>query len=97
MARLRGEQRSPVSEEMSTIQKFKKLEDADKALFCFAPDRSYYERVARLWDFVDWVCPRKYSQGVFRYRSIEEANRHADEWLMANVELVRKRRKKEGY
>ena len=82
---------------MSTIQKFKTLEDADKALFCFNPDRSYYERVARLWDFVDWICPRKYPPGVFRYRSIEEANRQADEWLMANVELIRKCRREESY
>ena len=80
---------------MGSIQKFKILEDADKALFCFNPDRSYYERVARLWDFVDWLCPRKYSQGVFRYRSIKEANRQADEWLRANIEVIKKNRRKQ--
>ncbi|MBW2109457.1 MAG: hypothetical protein JRI36_12455 [Deltaproteobacteria bacterium] len=66
---------------MGSIQKFKTFEEADKALFCFTPDKSYYDRISQLWDFFDWICPRKYIRGVFRYRCIKDANRQAEEWL----------------
>jgi hypothetical protein len=79
---------------VSSIQKFRTFEEADKALFCFKPDDHYYERVALLWDFVDWLCPREYPRGVFRYVSIEEANEQAEEWLKACAELVRRNRGK---
>ena len=77
---------------METIQKFSTFEAAEEALCYFEPDQHYFERVARLWDFVDGVCPRKYSRGIFRYRSIEEANEQADEWLEVNAELIRRSR-----
>ena len=80
---------------MGPIQKFRSFDEADEALYCFEPNQEYYERVARLWDFVDWVCPREYSRGIFRYGSIEEANEQADEWLQANAGLVRKNRAKQ--
>ena len=75
---------------MGRIQKFSTFEEADKALYCFEPDQRYFERVARLWDFVDWVCPRTYACGIFRYRSIEEANEQAEKWLEDNTESLRK-------
>ena len=77
---------------MGSIQKFSTFGEAEEALYCFEPDQEYFERVARLWDFVDWICPRKYARGIFRYRSIEKANEQADEWLRANTERLRKNR-----
>jgi hypothetical protein len=81
---------------MGSIHKFRTFEEADEALYCFEPDYKYFERVARLWAFVDSVCPRKYSRGIFRYRSIEEANDQTEEWLQANAELVRRNRAKKS-
>ena len=75
---------------MGSIQKFSTFEEAEQALYCFEPDKEYFERVARLWDFVDWVCPREYARGIFRYRSIKEANEQAEKWLEANAERLRK-------
>jgi hypothetical protein len=77
---------------MGSIQKFSTFQEADEAVYCFEPDREYFERIASLWDFVDWVCPGKYSRGIFRYRSIEEANEQAEEWLQANAKVVRQSR-----
>jgi hypothetical protein len=81
---------------MSSIQKFRTFEEAEKALFCFKPDEAYYERVARLWNFVDLLSPRQYARGIFRYRSIEEANEQADEWMQANAKLANRDRSKGG-
>jgi hypothetical protein len=73
---------------MSSIQKFSTFEEADEALYCFQPDEEYYERVARLWDFVDMLCPRQCARGIFRYRSIREANDEAEAWLHANAKRI---------
>lgn len=81
-------------DEMGGIQKFSSFEEADDALYCFEPDQEYFERVARLWNFVDRLCPRNYARGIFRYRSIDEANRQAEEWLEANCEQVRKQQRR---
>jgi len=77
---------------MGSIQKFRTFEEADEALYCFEPSQEYFERVARLWDFVDWLCPREYAHGIFRYSSIEEANEQSEEWLQANARVMRKPR-----
>lgn len=79
---------------MGSIQKFATFEEAEQGLYCFEPGQEYFERVARFWDFVDWVCPREYARGMFRYRSIEEANEQAEKWLELNTERLLKRRKR---
>ena len=77
---------------MGSIQKFRTFQEADEALHCFEPNQEYFERVARLWDFVDWLCPRDYPRGIFRYGSIEEANEQSEEWLQAKAQALRKPR-----
>jgi len=77
---------------MGGIQKFSSFEEADDALYCFEPDQEYFERVARLWNFVDRLCPRDYARGIFRYRSIDEANRQAEEWLEEHTKRFQKQR-----
>ena len=74
---------------MGRIQKFSTFEEADEALYCFEPDQEYFERVARLWDFVDTLYPRQCARGIFRYRSIQEANDEAESWLRANAKRIR--------
>jgi hypothetical protein len=78
---------------MGNIQKFRSLAEAEEALYCLEPDQVYFERVAQLWGLVDRLCPRKYARGIFRYRSIEEANRQAEEWLEENAKHFRKRQR----
>ena len=70
---------------MGSIQKFSTFEEADEGLYCFEPDPEYFERVARLWDFVDTLYPRQCARGIFRYHSIQEANDEAEAWLHANA------------
>lgn len=73
---------------MGRIQKFSTFEEAEEALYCFEPDQEYFERVARLWDFADTLCPRKCVRGIFRYRSIQEANEEAEAWLHPNAKRI---------
>ena len=38
---------------MGRIQRFKILEEADRAVWCFDPDATYWQRVAELWKSAD--------------------------------------------
>ena len=65
------------------VFKYKTFEEADKALWTFHPDAEYYRQVAALWRFANKLSPIKYPQGVFKFSSIEEANKHRDEFESA--------------
>ena len=70
---------------MGKIQRFKTFEEADKAAWCFDPDATYWQRVAELWKFADHLLRRRYPKGVFRYHTIEEANKEAEHWIVSNA------------
>lgn len=68
------------------VQKFRSVEEMDRAPILVA-DRDGFARFlrhcARYWA----LAPRKYPRGVFRYRSVEEAQA-ARERLSAKTPLV---------
>jgi hypothetical protein len=70
------------------VQKFKTFEEAEKALWNFKPDDAYLARVAELWDFANKLNPISYPKGIFKFKTIEEANKHREE-----VELAHARKK----
>jgi len=63
------------------VFKFRTYEEAEKAQWNFHPDEVYFLRVARLFEFAQKVNPVHYPRGIFKYRSIEDANRQSEEWL----------------
>jgi len=60
------------------IYKFKTFEQAERALWNFNPDERYYERVEELWDFANELNPIDYPRGIFKFQTIEEANRQRE-------------------
>lgn len=68
------------------VQKFKTFEEAERALMNFHPDEAYYARVAELWDFANTLNPVSIPKGVFKFRTIEEANKHREELERAHIE-----------
>ena len=75
------------------VQKFKTFEEAEKALWNFHPDEAYYARVAELWDFANKLNPISYPQGIFKFRTIEEANKHREELELAHARKKQSERK----
>lgn len=71
------------------IYKYKTFEEAEEALWNLQPDKAYFKRVAELWDFADKLSPIKYPRGIFKFRSIEEANTHRE---TIELEYAQKRR-----
>jgi hypothetical protein len=67
------------------IQKFKTFEEAQRALWCFNPDENYYRNVRELFKLGDRLCPPDFPRGIFKYKTIEEANKQKDEWILENA------------
>lgn len=77
------------------IEKFKTFEEAEQALWCFKPDAEYFKRVRELWKLANRLCPPRFPQGVFKYKTIEDANKQKEEWILANALKNKKEQKKQ--
>lgn len=67
------------------VQKFKTLEDAEKALVINEPNEAYFKRVAQLFRFANKLNPIKWPKGIFKFRTIEDANQHREEIERAHM------------
>lgn len=74
------------------IYKYKTFEEAERALWNFHPDEEYFKRVAELWDFADKLNPIKYPKGIFKFKTLEEANRHREEIELAHTKNIQRKR-----
>ena len=73
------------------VYKYKTFEEAERALWNFHPNATYFNQVAELWRFANQLCPITYPKGIFKYLSIEEANQQRDEWELAHAKRVQER------
>ncbi len=70
------------------LRKFRTIEEmnaADAELWCAAPDAAYYRRIRQLWNTSSKLNPRKYPRGVFKFRTLEEAQQQRDNQLAEHV------------
>jgi len=65
------------------VYKFKTFEEAERALWNFYPDEAYYEHLKELWDFADRLNPIEYPKGIFKFKSLKEANEQREKWEIA--------------
>ena len=71
------------------IFKYKTFAEAKQALWNFHTDSAYFKQVADLWDIAGELCPMGYPHGVFKYRSLEEANEERRQWDVSNALKMR--------
>lgn len=62
------------------VYKYRTLEEAQKALWNFHPDKAYFKQLAELWDTANKLCPMRCPKGVFKYRNIDKAHRQRQQW-----------------
>jgi len=74
------------------VYKYKTFDGADRVLWNFHPDEAYYKQVAALWRFANHLSPITYPRGIFKFRSIEEANKHRDEFELAHAKRIQARK-----
>lgn len=71
------------------VQNFKTFGEAEKALWNFSPDATYFEQLSGIYKLGNTLNDYRCPQGVFKYNSIEEAQQQNKEWQMAHA--VKKR------
>ena len=54
------------------IVKFRTFEEAEQALWTFAPDHAYFDRIRELFDVAQRLCPIVPKPGIQKFRNIEE-------------------------
>ena len=67
------------------VFKYKSFDEAEKALWNFNPDETYFQRVIQLYEFARQLNPIRFPQGIFKYKTIEEANQQHDEWVLEHA------------
>jgi len=76
-----------------SLQKFPSPEEAEQALICLRPDAAYFEKLVELYELWDSLMPMTCPQGVFKYRSIEQADEESQRWQVQNALRIRKHRR----
>ena len=74
------------------VYKYKSFEEAQRALWNFAPDEEYYRTAGELWDMANRLVPPAFKRGIFKFRTIEEANKHRMNLEIENAIQLRKER-----
>jgi hypothetical protein len=67
------------------VYKYKTFEEAEQALWNFNPDEEYYNDLNDFLEFACEICPPFYPRGIFKFKTIEEANKHRDGIIIQNM------------
>jgi len=59
------------------LKKYKTFEDAERDLWCFNPDRDYFNRIFVMMRTEIFSKTIRARRGVFKYRTIEDAQKNS--------------------
>lgn len=66
------------------VRKFRDLQEMDDARWRPAGDPALYRAIAEVWAFADRTCALKFPPGVYKHRSLDDAQRLRDQWEEIN-------------
>lgn len=70
------------------LQRFRDFDEARRALWSGREDPGLASRIRSLWAFARRLAPGSAPRGIRRFRTLEEANRHRDEWIEHRVRVL---------
>lgn len=62
------------------FRKVRSLQELEDSLWREPGDPALWRAIERVWDFAARTCPRQFPPGVYKHRSIEEAQVLRDQW-----------------
>jgi hypothetical protein len=74
------------------IYKYKSFEEAEQAVWNFQPDETYFRKVAELWNFANKLLPVSYPKGIYKFRSMKEANNHREQCELEHARKIQNAR-----
>lgn len=78
------------------FRRFRSLEAMEDALWYPTGDAALWEAIRRVWDFADRSAPRRFPPGVYRHRTIEDAQAQRDRWEETNFRAFWERQRAAG-
>jgi hypothetical protein len=74
------------------VKKFRDLQEMEDSLWREPSDPALWRAIARVWSFSARTVPRHFPPGVYKHRSIEDAERLRDQWEEADFKALWERR-----
>jgi hypothetical protein len=74
------------------VKKYRSVEDMPPVPPCETLDEACLRRIAKLWSRSSSFAARIYPRGVFKFRSIEEAQEARERVTQENVDRLRRER-----
>jgi hypothetical protein len=74
------------------IQKFRSVEEMPPVDWCDPQGEEFLRRVSKLWARSSAFSQRIYPRGVFKFRSIEEAQQARERVTQENIDRLRRER-----
>jgi hypothetical protein len=62
------------------VRKLRSLQEAEDALWRAPGEGGLWRSMRSVWDFAARTCPRRFPPGVFKHRSIADAQARRDQW-----------------
>lgn len=76
------------------IRKFRDVSEMEDTLWYERGAPALFAAIARLWEFSRRTCPQHFPPGVYKHRSITDAEALREQWEAANFEAFQERRRK---
>ncbi|MES1244621.1 MAG: hypothetical protein ABUT39_23645 [Acidobacteriota bacterium] len=73
------------------VRKIRDLQEMEDSLWR-EPGPPLWRAIAEVWSFAARTCPRHFPPGVYRHRSLEDAQRQRDLWEEADFQALWRRR-----
>jgi len=77
------------------FRKFRSLQAMEDSLW-YEPGPDLWNAIRRVWDFAERTVPRHFPPGVYKHRSIEEAQVLRDQWEEKDFRLFWDRQRAAG-
>jgi hypothetical protein len=77
------------------VRKFRDVREMDSEPWRAPEDPLLWRAIAGVWDFAERTCPRRYPPGVYKHRSIEEAEQLREQWEETNFLAFQLARRKQ--
>ncbi|MBM2814335.1 MAG: hypothetical protein HW421_1097 [Ignavibacteria bacterium] len=68
-----------------SLQKFKTIEEAREALYCFEPDEEYFERVRKFFELASKLVINREEPGIHKFRSFQEFNEYKEKLRITTI------------
>ncbi|HEX5060878.1 MAG TPA: hypothetical protein VFV99_16035 [Kofleriaceae bacterium] len=72
------------------VKKFRDISEIEDVVY-ERGSRKLYEVIRYVWGLSDVICPQRFPSGVFKHRTIEDAEALREQWEEANFRAHRAR------